>query len=109
MAYEQELMEALDGETAGEFGIFYEHPGWINLVHKDTEGVVVAATPLYDGDNQINVQITTDDGDDVSFFDINYEYTGNLQSDIRLYKQKIEEHGRMILDAVKEHRKTLEK
>jgi len=107
MAYEDDLMEALDGEEFGGFGAYLEHPGWINLVHAGSEGVTVAATPLYEGYDAINVQITDNEGREIKSFDIPFEVTENIKTDVRNYKEKIEQYKSQILSAVQEHRKSL--
>ena len=107
--YDDKLMRELDGETAGPFGIFYEHPGFIQLVADWTDdSVIIAATPLWEGENSIDVQITDPDGKEILFLDINFEARLNdVKYDAKLYKQKIEEHAQMIKEAVEKYKEKL--
>ena len=63
---------------------YWEYPGFVMWSHPKYD-IRVAATPWFNDDNEIDIQIQGDDGDYVDGFSIRFESTGDVKTDINNY------------------------
>lgn len=105
--------QALDGQQVADWVASDEHPGLIHLTHQkgvwDKYGWAanvyadygISATPDWDGDGELAVYLTRQDGDDVSdlgdcYPDPAITWTGNLAQDIELWRERVAEYIRCV-------------
>ena len=79
----------------------YEYDGFI-LWSKPSSSFVVAATPFWDDENSISVQVQTSDGDFVDGFDIPMKGTGDADTDAKTYVDLIKKNWSKVSRIIQE-------
>ena len=88
--YYAELAKAIEDANQQIHGwkATFEHPGFLDWTRPGSN-VSVQASPFWDSDKNISVQVTDNEGDVLGAFDVPMEMTGNLKIDVDIYLQKM--------------------
>jgi len=83
----EQLALSIQGtQFPGGFSAAWEYPGFIDI-GKRGSSFSVAATPNWGAEDVIAVQVMTDDGAAIDGWDINVQWTGDVQQDAQLWQQ----------------------